>query len=154
MLRTDYLADHLELAPWLAAWHYQEWATLLPEWSLAQALADLQSHAGRCQIPTTFVALEDDQPLGSASLLVSDLEGWEHLSPWLASVFVLPDFRGRGLGGQLVGRVVAEAKVLGVSALYLFTEDRAAYYQRLGWEFFQSTQHHGREVVIMQRTIE
>src|SRR5947209_3299252 len=109
-MRIDYLADHLELAPLLASWHYEEWSALLPEWSLEQALADLQTHTGRCQIPTTFVALEGGRPVGSASLLATDLDGWQHLSPWLASVFVLAEFRGQGFGRQLVERVVEEAR--------------------------------------------
>src|SRR4029077_14623252 len=115
------LADHLELAPLLADWHYREWAGLLPGWSRAQAEAELRSHTGRRQIPTTFVAVEDGWPLGSASLLEADLDGWEQLTPWDASVFVAPAFRGRGLGRQLVGRAVEEAKALSVPVVYLFT---------------------------------
>jgi hypothetical protein len=57
-MRIDYLADHLEMAALLAAWHYQEWKALLPNWSHAQALAELQRHTGRRQIPTTLVAIE------------------------------------------------------------------------------------------------
>jgi predicted N-acetyltransferase YhbS len=150
-MRIDYLADHLEMSPLLASWHYEEWKSLLPDWSLAQALADLQSHTGRRQIPTTLVAIEDDQPIGSASLLQTDLDGWEHLSPWLASVFVTPAFRGRGLGRELVSRVVEEARELGVSVVYLFTAGQAGYYERLGWQPWQLVEHHGREVLIMRR---
>jgi predicted N-acetyltransferase YhbS len=150
-MRIDYLADHPEMAPLLAAWHYQEWAELLPEWSLAEALADLNGHVGRRQIPTTFVAVEDGRPVGSASLLESDLDGWDHLTPWVASVFVIPQRRGRGVGRRLMARVVEEAKALGVSIVYLFTAGQAAYYQRLGWEPWQVTEHEGREVVIMRR---
>jgi predicted N-acetyltransferase YhbS len=152
-MRIDYLADHLEMAPLLAAWHHQEWAALLPDWSFAQALADLQSHTGRRQIPTTLVAVEDGRPVGSASLLAADLDGWDHLSPWLASVFVVPEHRGRGLGRQLVSRVVEEARELGVAVVYLFTAGQAGYYQRLGWEPWQVTEHHGREVVIMRHRL-
>jgi predicted N-acetyltransferase YhbS len=150
-MRIDYLADHLEMSPLLASWHYQEWEALLPDWSFAQALAELQSHTGRRQVPTTLVAIEDDRPIGSASLLEADLVGWEHLSPWLASLFVAPEFRGRGLGRELVSRVVEEAKALGVSVVYLFTAGQADYYQRLGWQPCQLAEHHGREVLIMQR---
>src|SRR5437764_6950420 len=97
-MEIAYLADHLVLAPILAEWHYREWADLLPGWTREQAVSELRSHTGHRQIPTTFVAIESGQPLGSASLLEFDLDGWEHLSPWIASVFVAPGFRGRGLG--------------------------------------------------------
>ena len=116
-MQIEYLADHMEAAPLLASWHYQEWRSLLPTWSHAEALAELQSHTERLKIPTTFVAWEDNRPLGSASLLKSDLDGREHLSPWIASVFVHPEYRNRGLGRQLVMRAVAEARAIGVSII-------------------------------------
>jgi GNAT superfamily N-acetyltransferase len=150
-VRIDYLADHPGMAPLLASWHYQEWADLLPDWSLVEALGELQSHTGRRQIPTTLVAVERDRPLGSASLVQADLDGWDHLSPWVASVFVTPWFRGRGLGRRLVGRAVEEAQALGVGIVYLFTAGQAGYYEKLGWERWQPALHHGRQVLIMRR---
>jgi predicted N-acetyltransferase YhbS len=150
-VQIDYLADHPALAPVLAGWHHREWADLLPGWTRAQAEAELRSHTGRCQVPTTFVAVEGGQPLGSASLLAADLPGWEHLSPWLASVFVVPECRGRGLGRRLVGRVVEEARVLGLPTVYLYTAGQAAYYQGLGWGPWQVTEHRGRPVTILFR---
>jgi predicted N-acetyltransferase YhbS len=150
-MQIDYLADHPEFGTLLAGWHYEEWRTLLPDWTLAQAVAGLQSHTGRCQIPTTLVAVENGQPLGSASLLEDDLDGWEHLSPWVASVYVVPERRGQGIGKLLLARAVEDARVLGVPILYLFTAGQQAYYERLGWVLLQRVRHHQTEVVIMQR---
>jgi predicted N-acetyltransferase YhbS len=152
-MQIEYLADHLALAPLLAAWHHREWADLLPNWSRDQAERELRSHTRRRHIPTTFVALEENRPLGSASLLESDLDGWEHLSPWVASVFVDPPHRGHGLGRRLVRRAVAEAEVLGVSVVYLFTAGQASYYQALGWQSWQVVDHHGRAVALMRYSI-
>jgi predicted N-acetyltransferase YhbS len=151
-MEIAYLADHLGLAPLLANWHYREWADLLPGWTREQAEIELCSHSGHRQIPTTFVAIENGQPLGSASLLKSDLDCWEHLSPWIASVFVAPPFRRRGLGRQLVSRGVEEAKALGVPVIYLFTAGQAGYYQKLGWQPWRLADHAGRSVTIMRRT--
>jgi GNAT superfamily N-acetyltransferase len=152
-MRIDYLADHPELAPILAAWHHAEWQALLPGWTLAQAEAGLRSHTGRRQVPTTVVAVEGEEPLGSASLLEADLDDWDHLSPWLASVFVRPDCRGRGLGQALVTRAVEEAAALGVGVLYLFTAGQVGFYEKLGWGPWVRTWHHGTEVVIMRRRV-
>ena len=150
-MQIDYLADNLELAPLLAQWHHREWAALMPEWSLSQALAELQSHTGRCRIPTTFIALEEGQLLGSASLLDMDLDGVEHLSPWLASVYVIPERRGQGIGRQLVARAVEEARALAVPIIYLYTAGQQGYYERLGWEPLERVRHYQTEVVIMQQ---
>ena len=89
---------------------------------------------------------------GSASLLREDLDGWEHLSPWVASVYVLPEHRRKGIGRLLVAHAVEEARLLGVQTVYLFTAGQEAYYARLGWSALERTQHGHREVVIMQRS--
>jgi predicted N-acetyltransferase YhbS len=150
-MEIAYLADHLDLAPLLAAWHHREWADLLPGWSLAQAEAELRSHVHRRSVPTTFVVLDGGRPVGSTSLLTEDLDGWEHLTPWVASVYVIPERRGQGLGGRLVARAVEEARALGVPAVYLWTAGQDGYYARLDWSPLDRAAHHGREVVIMRR---
>jgi GNAT superfamily N-acetyltransferase len=57
------------------------------------------------------------------------------LTPWLADVFLSPDFRRRGIASALVRRVVDEARTLDVSELYLFTTGpwRERLYAGLGW---------------------
>jgi predicted N-acetyltransferase YhbS len=150
-MQIEYLADHQEFAPLLAAWHFDEWKELLPAWSLEKAVAELRSHTQRRQIPTTFIAMERRSVIGSASLLAADLDGWEHLSPWVASVYVVPERRGEGIGRLLVSRAVQEACLLGVPEVFLFTAGQEAYYARLGWTAFQIARHDRHDVVIMRR---
>lgn len=148
-MQIDYLADHLHFAPMLARWHYDEWRELLPQWSYAEALADLQSHTRRGCIPTTFVAVEGGQLVGSVSLLTTDIENWQHLSPWLASLFVIPAQRGKGVGSKLVARVIAEAKRLQAAKLYLFTAEQEDFYRKLNWSVHERVDFHGHAVTVM-----
>jgi predicted N-acetyltransferase YhbS len=149
--QIEYLADHPASAPVLASWHHREWADLLPGWSLEQALAELRTHTGRRQIPTTLIAVEGDRVIGSASLLAADLDGWEQLTPWLASVYVLLERRGRGVGRRLVTRAVEDAAALGIPSLYLWTAGEQEYYSRMGWELAEWTECHGHPVAIIHR---
>jgi predicted N-acetyltransferase YhbS len=151
LTRIEYLADRPEAAPLLTGWHHREWTNLIPGWSLEEAHAELRTHTGRRQVPTTFVAVEGDRVLGSASLLVADLDGWERLTPWLASVYVLPERRGRGIGRRLVVRAVEEAAALDIATVYLWTAGQREYYSRLGWEFAEWAECHGRAVAVMRR---
>lgn len=129
-----YLADHMQLAPRLAALHYAEWQFLLPTWSETAALAELSLHTRRAAIPTTLLQLdEDDTLVGSVSLLLEDDARLGAHSPWLASLMVLPAFRGRGHGAALVRRCVEEAAALQVATLYLYTAGQEAFYCKLGW---------------------
>jgi predicted N-acetyltransferase YhbS len=132
-MRIEPLADHEHLARTLARWHADEWSDLVPSWSYETLLAELAAHTRRDTIPLTLVALEGAELLGSASLLVDDLPGWEHLTPWLASVFVAPAARGRGVGTRLVTEAAGTAQRLGVERLHLFTAGQADFYRRLGW---------------------
>jgi len=152
-MQIDYLADHLHFAPILARWHYDEWRDLLPQWSYDEAMTELRRHTGRACIPTTFVAIDDEQLVGSASLILDDFEAARNLSPWMASVFVRPEQRGKGIGSKLVERVVAEARQLLVPTLYLFTAGQEEYYRKLNWSFYQHADCSGHEVTIMWRQL-
>lgn len=141
-MRIAYLCDHPQYARQLARWHHDEWSPLLPDWSFEEALAELQTHRARRAIPTTLMGLRepaqgstDGEPqlIGSVSLLQNDHEQIRRYSPWLASLYVQPRFRGLGYGIELVQRCVDEARLLGLSQLYLYTAAQQAFYLRLGW---------------------
>jgi GNAT superfamily N-acetyltransferase len=148
-MRIGYLEDNVALIPTLARWHYEEWDSLNPNSSVEMYVQRLQSHLGRKRIPTTFVASSRGIPIGSASLVTHDMATRTDLSPWLASVYVVPGYRGQGIGSALVHRVVKEAQELGVDTLYLFTPDREGFYTSLGWSTIEHIEYRGRQVVIM-----
>jgi GNAT superfamily N-acetyltransferase len=73
------------------------------------------------------------------------------LSPWLAQVYVAPEFRGCGIGSALVRAVACEAASLGVHRLYLYTgRNRESFYAKLGWTVREYVEYKGRERVIME----
>ncbi|MDZ4814356.1 MAG: GNAT family N-acetyltransferase [Pseudomonadota bacterium] len=146
-----YLCDHMHLASELARLHFAEWGELLPNWSEADALAELQTHGSRSAIPTTLLALDSAQLaclehtatatsalIGSVSLLQNDDDRIRDYTPWLASLVVVPAHRGSGHGIALIQRCVQEARSLGVGRLYLYTAGQQPLYARLGWRFVDS----------------
>jgi amino-acid N-acetyltransferase len=52
----------------------------------------------------------------------------------LRSVAVRPEWRSRGLGGELVSRIVSDAESRGLNALYLLTLTAERYFPRFGFE--------------------
>ena len=112
-----------------------------------------QERITRRGIPTSFVAVSGDGPVGTASLTTHDLEARQDLSPWLASVYVRPESRGKGLGAALVSRAVEEAVNLGVGVLYLFTFDKQDYYTRLGRTQVEENIYQGTPVTVMGRSL-
>jgi GNAT superfamily N-acetyltransferase len=85
-------------------------------------------------IPIALVAHVGAKFLGTASVIASDLEGRPQLTPWVAAVWVEPQYRGRGVGGALVGRAARECFALGVARAYLCARPAlTGFYERLGW---------------------
>ena len=135
-MRIVYLSERPGLLPALASAQYAAFASLLPHWSEAQARDELRTHTGTRTIPTTLIALDDegDDWLGTVGLLQNDHDRIRSYSPWLASLVVREQVRGRGIGAALVARCVDEAAALGVPALYLYCDESLVpYYRRLGW---------------------
>ena len=159
-INIEYLADHPTAIPTLACWHHEQWKHLNPGDSVEQRIGRLQAHLGKEQIPTTFVAVSPSKPLGpqanqenilgSASLIAHDMDTHPELSPWLASVFVAPHARRQGIGTALIRRVIQETRALGLPQLYLFTTpDKKQFYSRLGWSLIERTRYRGYQQILM-----
>jgi predicted N-acetyltransferase YhbS len=144
------LADHPGLVTTLGPWHHAQWRHLFPDWTLEETLAELRDHASRRTKPTTLVAIEAGELLGSVSLLDEDApEFKDRGDAWLASLYVVPEARGRGLGRLLVQALVAFAAEQRVERLWLFTPEHATFYARLGWRPQGSATLHGVPVHLM-----
>ena len=148
-MRFTYLSDHPHFIPRLADWHHAEWGAHIAGWSREAAEAELHMHVGYCQVPTTLLALDGDDLLGSVSLLQNDHDEIRDYSPWLASLFVAPGQRGRGIGSALVQRLVSEAARLAIPVLYLYTVDTQSLYSALGWRIVDEVEFHGWKATVM-----
>lgn len=101
----------------------------------------------------TFVLIDQDKPVGTASLAHDDLASRRDLTPWLAGVFVEPSSRRRGYATALVRQVEAFASNACVTTLWLYTWSAEPLYARLGWQRVGVEQDRGQEVVLMSRTL-
>lgn len=128
------LCDHRQHLASVAQAHLQAFGGLLPDWTARQARDELAAHDTPDAIPTTWLALDDGDWLGSVSLLANDDARLDQHAPWLASLYVRPQARGAGTGAALVRHCVQAAAALGVPRLHLYCQDGLVpYYARLGW---------------------
>jgi GNAT superfamily N-acetyltransferase len=150
-MEIGYLADHLDFALTLAGWHYEQWKGLHENDSVGQRIEFLKAGANRLKIPAVFVAIENGELRGSATLAASDMETRRELTPWMIDVYVAPQWRRRGIASQLVHRVVVEAAALKVAELYLFTTGpwREQLHAGLGWSVIDRPIYLGIERVLM-----
>jgi predicted N-acetyltransferase YhbS len=145
------LCDAFSFAPILASAHAQEWGHLYANWNEEVALADFEMEKEGSDLPTTWVIHQTSgTPMGSVSLVKDDLPGHPNLNPWLASLYVFPEFRGRGLGKLLVQQVLDFLHQQKYPHAYLFTEDQVPFFSKLGFSVARPAQANGHPVTIMK----
>lgn len=155
-MRIVSIAERPDLIETVARWQFDEWGHLEPGDSLATRIADLRHQVKQPgQIVSTFVALEGDEPLGCAGVMEQTAEVFRasprqrDLTPWLASVYVQPGARRRGVATALVRNVMARMVELGVGRLYLFTDGSRGLYEKLGWQVIGTDRDGGLTMTIM-----
>jgi monoamine oxidase/GNAT superfamily N-acetyltransferase len=151
------IADHPHLGPLLAAWHVEEWGHLYEDWTVDVAETEFRDMDVPGRIPITWLAFdgpgrEPDDVLGSISLLSDDdLDAFRHLHPWLASLYVVPEARGRGVGKLLVDQLMSTATDQGIERVHLFTSGQEEYYAKLGWRTLDRPVVRGHDAALMVR---
>jgi predicted N-acetyltransferase YhbS len=144
------LTDKPELVPAVAEWLHAAF-----DHAHGPSLAKRIDHLRAQMAPDeTFVLYDNDVPVGTASLVRNDLPSRPELTPWLASVLVRPEFRGRGYSAPLVRHVETQAATM-ASTLWLYTWTAEPLYAALGWEFVGSERDGGRDipVALMKRDL-
>lgn len=84
------------------------------------------------EIPRFYVAVENDEIIGTYALLRNDLNSRQDLCPWLACLFVEDKYRGKEIGSKLLQHALQEAAKKGFNKLYL-SSDLGGYYEKYGW---------------------
>lgn len=147
------LVERPDLAAQVAAWGFAEWGHLNPGETLKQRVIRIEGKMNVDRVPIAFVALDDRGGIvGTASLIFDDLEG-DPRNPWLASVYVPPEQRKKGIASALVQTVEDAARRLGYTRLYLFTSTAPKLYADLGWRPLEQRDYRGDHIQIMDKTL-
>jgi len=149
---VDYLAHHPHFADELARWSWNEWRSIYEErgQTFEHALKNYRERTNVDCLPLALVALDGGELIGTVSLKFNDLDTRPELDPWLGGVFVIPEWRGRGVATLLMQRAVEAAAKLGLTKLYLWTSSAEGLYQKLGWQVVERSEYCGKDIVIME----
>jgi len=135
------LASCPHFVPVLAHWAYLHWY-LHRNIRFSAVEADYRRRASDSILPVTWVALERGMPIGMVSLKDYDLQSHRQFSPWLSALYVIPQFRKKGVGDSLIAQTISFATEKGYRAVHLFTDHRnttylSGYYKKRGWELIE-----------------
>lgn len=92
-------------------------------------------------------------PAGCCLFVRAEIDAKHDLTPWLASLYVAPDFRKRGIGAALVRAIEQHARGVGCGELHLYTSRAEPFYARLGWIARERFDWHGERLTLMARTL-
>jgi N-acetylglutamate synthase-like GNAT family acetyltransferase len=144
---ADPLADELAMR------HAAQWGHLYENWNRQRARAEFRAHQTDGSLPATLVRHENGQVAGSVSLVHGDCEARRDLDPWLASLYVFPEFRGRGHAHGLIEAAIRHAAAAGQKELYVFTESAGGLFRRHGFALLERSSLHGTTIEILSRQL-
>ena len=137
----------------IAAWRHDEWFESLG-FTAGETLGQLKEFvaataADRTGPETALVAAAGGVPVGTCLLVREEIDARHDVTPWLAGLYVAPEARRQGIGGDLVRAIERHGRSRGVSRLHLYTIGAEGFYARLGWQVSERFDHHGEKFVLM-----
>jgi GNAT superfamily N-acetyltransferase len=102
---------------------------------------------------TALLAEVDGQPAGSCLFVREEIDPKHDLTPWLAALYVAPEFRNRGIATALVRAIEQHARSVGCDELFLYTITAEPLYAKLGWTALDRFESNGEQFVLMAREL-
>lgn len=152
-IQIKLLVDHSYYLPELAQlWHKELIGRWVPGITVEQAQTRLSTHLNKDCLPFTLIALDQDKPIGMASLRAQEENVGSELSPWLGGLVVNPNYRKQGIGETLIEAIKQKAREFNYAELFLLTFDPTlpGWYSRLGWEEIGTDKLHERPITLMK----
>ncbi|MBP8083310.1 MAG: GNAT family N-acetyltransferase [Spirochaetes bacterium] len=157
-VRIIHLSSSMKSVDIMAKWAHEKW--FAPHnISYNAVLKDYRKRCNVNSLPSAFVAKDEIRTCGMVSLKQFDLLSRKDLSPWLSSLYVLPEYRKKGVGSALVRVCEKEAERLGYSEMFLFVDYRDSahlekYYTSLGWfSYSDEVDSFGHSVKVMRKKL-
>ncbi len=136
-----------------AAWRYEAFLKSYG-YSLLDSAAQLAKLATQPdEYETALIASVDGRLAGICLLVLQEFEPLHDVSPWLASLYVAPEYRKRGAARKLVAAIEDQARKHGVARLHLYTGDAEKFYVKCGWSLAEQGVSEGEPYAFMIRDL-
>lgn len=152
MIDIAFLLDAPAAIPTLAQWFRAEWPGYYGGRTLADIAQDFHADANRDVLPTRLVAFVEGVLAGTVCLREHPMTSLPEYRPGLGGLLVPAQYRGRGIGSELVRAAMEVAQVQGYQQLYATTATAGNIFQRLGWEQIQTLAHDGQQLGLYRYT--
>nr|MBR4281104.1 GNAT family N-acetyltransferase [Clostridia bacterium] len=123
------LADYAEHCSWVAGPH----------------LAEMLRRNRFTDWEAVFAALMNGEIIGYCTFLKTDYYPDNRYWPWISSMFVGEDHRGKGVCGMLIGTAIEYARSCGFKRVYI-PSDMVGFYERYGFQKIDELTNYGGDV--------
>ncbi len=148
--RVVTIVERPDLIPIVAHWRWREFGQEDTR-TLRQTSDDVAASTSMLGPPQCFVLLVDAVPVGTASLTAEDLDERPDLTPWLASVYVVPEARRRGYVAAVIEAVEAAGRSASIPTLWVYTNTAERVYARAGWRSVETIERRDKLPVVLMR---
>lgn len=139
----------------VAGWYYNKWGRKHKDLSLQRIAAKLTRSDNREQVPLLMLARHQNQIVAAGELKWREMPQFEQYPVWIGGIYVDKAWRGQGIAGHLVAALIEKAKSLGITELYLQTEDlTGGIYAMAGFTPIHQLESNGRQVVVMKLQVD
>ena len=141
--------EHLET---VGLWIHNEWWSKRYD-SPEVVLSWLRMHKKLDAVPYSVVALTEGEPVGSCCVIENDCIHRPQYAPWVAAVYVRPEFRRRRIASMMLHEAASIAARAGVKCLFIdCLAVTALVYEKNGWAIHER-EVGDKESVVMLREI-
>ena len=105
----------------------------------------LISQWGFSEWEAPFAALIDDRIVAMATFMKTDYYPLPEIYPWISTIFVAEEFRGRRISGRLIDFVNGYAKECGFARTYIPSE-HVGLYEKYGYRYLKDITNYGNGV--------
>ena len=135
-----------------AKWRIEAFGDVLDN-SIQDEIKRLEAFVADQTLQVALVASCDGVPAGTCLLAPKELEPCHPVSPWLAGLYVAPEYRRRGVGRLLIRAIEEQARKRGNTQLYLYADDATSYYEKLEWRVVEQNLWKDHPMALMARDL-
>ncbi len=146
-IKVDFLRNHPDCIEACTNWEYTTWGKDYG-WTRERVMAGYKSMTRKENTEQAFVALSKNKPVGTVLLIENDHENYKQYRPWLAALYVDPDYRRKGIARKLVTTVKDFAHSRGEDQLFLYTASPNIY-SEMGWQIIETFEEDNSQRFLM-----
>lgn len=130
-IRIESINNNLNLLDQLRVLYSDEWGD---DWGNVVYNSVINSNG----INNIFVAIDDTYLAGAVAIVDNNIPIMPKNCITLSGLFIIPDYRNKGLAEKLINFALDKAKEFGINELWLMTELDINFYLKYGFNFIKN----------------